>query len=130
VTTIAPSEFDYAAALRRVERLMWGLSAIAVIAFAATGRFSAVAGFLAGSMLAMLNFRWLKTAVNSMGQTARPPRSRSAVFAGLRYLLIGLFLYAIVKYFGISVMAVLAGLLVPAAAVMLEIVYELLYERT
>ena len=52
-----------------------------------------------------------------------------AIVFGMRYFLFGLVGYVIVKVFGISLLAVLAGLFVAAAAVVLEIIYELIYAR-
>ncbi len=53
-----------------------------------------------------------------------------AVFLGLRYLLLGLAAYAILKFSEISLTAALVGLFVPAGAVILEILIELIYVRT
>jgi hypothetical protein len=43
----------------------------------------------------------------------------------VRYLILGAILFAIIKFFEVSAVALLAGLLVPAAAVLVEIIYEL-----
>jgi hypothetical protein len=53
----------------------------------------------------------------------------SAVFFALRYLIIGAAAYVIVKILEISVMPVLAGLFVSAAAVLIEILYELVSSK-
>ena len=130
VTISQPSEFDYRGATRRLERFMWFLAAAGVVGFVLAGRMPASAGFLAGSTIAILNFRWLRKGVGSIGDPARPPRMRSAAFLGMRYVLFGAALYGMIKFFGISLMAVLAGLLIPVAAALFEILYELLYART
>jgi hypothetical protein len=53
------------------------------------------------------------------------------VLIALRYAIVGLAAYAIVRILGITPVAVLAGLLAAFAAVILEILYELiLYART
>src|SRR5262245_27839792 len=83
-------------------------------------------GFLAGALAAYLNFRWLKQIVDALGAAAvRRPRVRVAIFLGLRYLLLGLGAYAILNYSALSLPAALMGLFVPAAAVMGEILFEL-----
>ena len=52
------------------------------------------------------------------------------MFLGLRYLLLGLGAYVILKFSEISLTAVLVGLFVSTAAVILEILIELIYAGT
>jgi hypothetical protein len=106
------------------------LAASGVLGFAFAGRPLASAGFFVGSTIAILNFRWLRKGVGSIGDTTNPPKRRSAVLLGMRYVLLGTALYVMMKFFGISLMAALAGLLIPVAAAVVEIVYELIYART
>jgi len=89
-------------------------------------------GFLLGGLVSWLNFHWLKRTVYALGEAAagKPPRARLAVLLGLRYLLLGLGAYVIVKFSEISLTAALVGLFVPTAAVILEILIELIYART
>jgi hypothetical protein len=89
-------------------------------------------GFLLGGLISYLNFRWIKRTVYALGDVAggSPPRARVAIFLGLRYLLLGAGAYAILKFSEISLNAALVGLFVPAAAVILEILIELIYART
>jgi len=89
-------------------------------------------GFLLGGLVSYLNFHWLKRTVYALGEAAagKPPRARLAVLLGLRYLLLGLGEYAILKFSEISLTAALVGLFVPTAAVILEILIELIYART
>ncbi len=89
-------------------------------------------GFLLGGLVSWLNFHWLKKTVYALGEAAagQPPRARLAVLLGLRYLLLGLGAYAILKFSEISLTAALVGLFVPTAAVILEILIELIYART
>lgn len=85
-------------------------------------------GFLIGSALSYGNFRlWIRM-VRGMGEESSSPRG--AVFLGLRYLLIGAIVYAIIEVSEVSLPAVLAGLLITAAAVVAEIVYELIFIRS
>jgi hypothetical protein len=51
------------------------------------------------------------------------------VLLGLRYVLLGAGAYVILKYTAISLPAALAGLFVPVAAVLIEILIELAYAR-
>ena len=82
-------------------------------------------GFAIGSAIAVFNYHLWKRVAHAIGRPGTKPRTASAVFLGGRYLLLGLVLFAIIKYLGVSPLALLAGLLVPAAAVLVEMVYEL-----
>ena len=86
--------------------------------------------FLAGALASLANFRWLHQLAASLGAGARRPRRRVLLFLLLRYVLLGLWGYVIVKIFGLNLAAALVGLFVAVAAVILEIIYELLYART
>lgn len=86
-------------------------------------------GFLAGAAVSLLNFVWLHQLVAALGEGARRPRKRLVWFLALRYVLLGVVGYVIVKFFGLNLAAGLIGLLVAAAAVVLEIIYELIYAR-
>lgn len=77
------------------------------------------AGIAVGTALAWLNFRWLDqglgalvTAAQAQQGAPKPvvPLSLYAKFVG-RYLLIGLTLYVIVKFFRVPILACLVGLL-------------------
>ena len=59
-----------------------------------------------------------------------PSRKRVAILAGLRYLILGGAAYVIVRFTPISLPAALAGLFVAAGAVIVEILFELVYART
>ena len=97
----------------------------------ALGGWRAGGGFLLGAAASYLNFRWLKRLVDALGGAAggRPPRARVAVFLGLRYVLLALGAYVILKSSAFSLPAALAGLFVSVAAVIVEIVFELVYAR-
>jgi hypothetical protein len=88
--------------------------------------------FLLGASASWLNFRWLKRFVTALSQVAAksPPRKRVAVIFGLRYLILAAGAYAIVNYSKLSLTAALAGLFVAVAAVIAEILFELVYAGT
>lgn len=124
-------ELHYRTALRRIylHTVVVG-AAGAAFAFWQWGVAAGV-GFLVGASISAVNFRWLHRLVDSLGpQPAKKPRRVSAVFLGSRYLVFGLAGYVIVRYFKISIMAALVGLFVAVAAVLIEILYELVYART
>src|SRR4029077_643670 len=108
------------------------LAAIGTVAVWFHGGWRWSAGFLAGALVSYLSFRGFERVVNSLGPAteARPPRARVAILMGVRYLLLAAGAYAIVRFSTLSLTAALLGLFVSAAAVILEILYELIYART
>jgi hypothetical protein len=121
------------AALGRIGRWMAGVAAAGFVAAFLAGGWRLAAGFLLGGLISALNYRWLKKVVGGLGEQTEgqpPPRPRSAVFLGLRYFLLGGVAYVILMFSTISLTGVLMGLFVPAAAVILEILFELVYAGT
>ena len=84
------------------------------------------AGFALGSLISWLNFRWLKTLTEALGGAKRLHRA-SAVFLAFRYILLGGGAYVILRASPISLPGTLAGLFVSTAAVIGEILFELVY---
>ena len=126
-------EAFYSAALRRIALSMAALGAGGAVVLLAWRGWRWSAGFALGALASWLNFRWLKQLVDSLAGAARgkAPRKRVAVMLGLRYLLLGAGGYAILRFSEISLTAVMIGVFVAAAAVILEILYELIfYART
>jgi len=124
---------DLDRAIGRIVRLSLVLTVCGTALYYAIGGWRGASGFLLGGLISYLNFRWLKRTVDSLGQAAggkKPPRASVAVFLGLRYLLLGLGAYAILKFSEISLTAALVGLFVSTAAVILEILIELIFART
>jgi hypothetical protein len=127
-----PERIFLGRALNRIHLLMAFLMVAGALAAAVHGGWRWSAGFLLGAGASWLNFRWLKQLVNSLGEAAagKPPKARVAVMLGLRYLLLGAGGYAILNFTALSLAAALTGLFVPAAAVILEILFELVYAGT
>jgi len=98
-----------------------------VVAFAWKGWTWGV-GFALGAFASWLNFRWIKHLVEAVAGV-RPRRARMTILAGLRYALLGGGAYVILMYSSISLPAILMGLFVAVAAVILEILFQLLYAR-
>jgi len=85
-------------------------------------------GFLAGAALSYLNFRlWIRM-VRGLGEPGGT--THGAAFLGLRYLLIAGAAYVIIRVSEVSPAALMAGLLITAAAVVAEIIYELIFLRS
>jgi ATP synthase I chain len=119
-------------AVGRILRLTLGLTVLGAAAYFMKAGWRGGCGFLLGGSISYLNFRWIKRTVYALGQAAggKPPRTSVAVFLGLRYLLLGAGAYAILKFSEISLIAALVGLFVPTAAVILEILIELISAQT
>ena len=125
----APDERFYDRAMERISRLMFALGAGGILMAWAWRGWTWGAGFALGAVASWLNYRWLKNVVDTL--TGRKAKSNHMLaFAGLRYLLLGGGAYVILRYSKISVAATLVGLFVSAAAVITEILIELLYART
>ncbi len=119
-------------AVDRMSRWMLLLTAAGCLAAWAAAGWRGGAGFLLGAGASALNFRWLKQVVEALGETTRPrarPKARWAVIMGLRYGLLALGSYVILITSALSVPAVLGGLFVAVAAVIVEILFELVYAR-
>jgi hypothetical protein len=123
---------DLDLAVGRISRLTLAITGAGAAIYFAMAGWRGGCGFLLGAIVSYLNFRWLKRTVNALGETAggKPPRAWVAVVLGLRYLLLGLGAYAIVRFSEISLTAALVGLFVSTAAVILEILIELIYAGT
>ena len=114
-------------AVVRISRAMFLIAVTGVIGALLWRGWAWGAGFALGSVVSWLNFRWLKQLVDTLGRSGARPKT--AVKLGLRYLLLGGGSYVILKYSLVSQPAALAGLFVSAAAVVGEILFELIYAR-
>ncbi|MGO4885619.1 MAG: ATP synthase subunit I [Bryobacteraceae bacterium] len=122
------AHFD--AALVRIARATIALALAGCLACLVLRGWRWALAFLLGAAASYLNFRWIKRLVDALGAalTARPS-PKFAIFIGLRYLLLGVGAYAIVNFTPLSLPAALIGLFVPVAAVVGDIVYELIADR-
>jgi len=109
----------------RITRFALILAAIGTITgFAIAGPRNA-AGFLVGAALSLITIRsWFKLA-HSLGDDGGLPGGGAAVFLVLRYLLIAGAVYATIKVLGSAPVALICGLLVSFAAVVLELLFGL-----
>jgi hypothetical protein len=127
-----PEQLFIGRALGRIQLLIAFLSGAGALAARVYGGWRWALGYMLGTAAGYLNFRWLKKLVDSLGEAAggNPPRARVAVFLGLRYLLLGAGGYVILNFSALSLAAAALGLFVPVAAVILEILFELIYAGT
>ncbi len=86
------------------------------------------AGFLAGALLSMVTIEsWSRIASSLNTETADTSKRSvvaSGVFLAVRYLVIGVAIYGIVKVLGVTPVVILLGLLVSFAAVLIEILKQ------
>ena len=127
------SDSIYNAAERRIEwlTLAFGLVGAALVGVVWGWRMGA--GVALGAVLAWLNFRWLKQGVTTLvdvsaaqGDSAkgRVPRGTYLKFFG-RFALLLLVVYVILSRSLLPAVAVFGGLFAVAAAVMIEVMWEL-----
>jgi hypothetical protein len=118
----------YDAALARIMRGMLALAAAGSLLFLILRGWRWGLAYLLGALASYLNFHWLKRVVDGLGGALTARLSpKFAILIGLRYLLLGAGAYAIVNFTSLSLPAALIGLFVPTAAVILEIIFELIY---
>jgi len=123
-----PEQTHFEIALRRITRgtLALGIGGCFFCLFWRGWRWALA--YLLGAAASYLNFRWLKRIVDELsGALSARPSPKYAVLIGLRYLLLGAGGYVIVNFTSLSLPAALIGLFVPVAAVILEIIFELIY---
>jgi len=125
---MASDALDFPRAVRRISRLVIAIAAAGVLIGLLWRGVPVAAGFALGALGSLVSFRIFHGIAEGLGPNGaiRAPRKRLAVAIGLRYLIFGVVAYVIVRYFEVSLIAVLVGLLVSAAAVILEILYELI----
>jgi hypothetical protein len=123
-----PEELRNERALARMGKSMFAIGAGGAIALFAWKGWTWGGGFALGALASWGNFALLKNVVDALG-SKRPTRKRVAVLAGLRYLILGAGAYVILRFSSISVSATLMGLFVAVAAVILEILLQLVYAR-
>jgi hypothetical protein len=114
---------------QRISKGIFVISAVGVAAAWVWRGWPAGAGFALGAAVSWLNYRWLKQVVDVLA-SRQPTRKRIAVVAGLRYLLLGGGAYAILHYSPVSVGAALTGLFASVAAVIVEMLFQLVYARS
>jgi hypothetical protein len=120
----------YGGALDRIRRSMIVLGVVvSAAAWWQYGRWAAL-GFLLGSVIAYLNFQWLKSGVSGLADrvtnTGKPQSGKGIVARFLlRYVLLGVAAYGILTSFPASLRGLFAGLFLPVAGIACEAIYEL-----
>jgi hypothetical protein len=125
------TESDLAASSRRMRRIMWGLAGVGAIAAAVLKGAAWGLSFLFGAVLSIASFHYTKRFVRSIGpEEESHPGSFKVMLVGLRYLLAAGLLSWLAANAGLQIPAALFGLLTGAAAVVVEIICQLIVFRS
>ncbi|HEV2388141.1 MAG TPA: ATP synthase subunit I [Candidatus Acidoferrales bacterium] len=132
---MASADFFGVKAQQRVEYFTFALGAAGAVAALLLRGWPEAAALAVGAVVAWLNFRWLKQFVQwvtriSMAQAGEPkPRVPRRVYWQMfgRYALLAAVLYVMLLRFYWPVVAFLCGLFALAAAVLLELIGELVF---
>jgi hypothetical protein len=111
-------------------QLMAGVTVLGAVAAVIAAGAPALIGFLLGAAFSAANFWLWHRLVARVGEVSAPgeqPHKISTMFFGLRYFLFIAAGYVILRFFEASLFAALAGCFVAVAAVILEILVELIY---
>jgi ATP synthase I chain len=115
----------YERALRRIRLLSAIVGAAAIAGAMFLFGWRAALGCAVGGSLAFFNLGWFKALADAIGGTGKAPHRGSAALLAIRFLLLAAVIFVTIRVFGVSILAIIAGLLVSAAAVLIELVYEL-----
>jgi ABC-type multidrug transport system fused ATPase/permease subunit len=113
-----------------IRRVRWNIFALGLVGAAVAAYLRTIQAGLAlliGAALSYLSFWGWQQLVNALSPGAK---KRSPVGFIARILLLVALAYAVVRFLGLNVAVAAMGLLVSAAAVLAELVYELIYTRT
>jgi hypothetical protein len=120
-------EVFYDRFIRRVSWIILVLGVTGSVAIALIEGVRIGLAFSIGAMVSYASFFGWRQVVDAVTPA---PRKRSSFPFVLRILLLFALAYAIIRFLGLNVAAVALGLLVSAAAVLLDLIYELINART
>ena len=117
------SEF-YDRVVRRISRIILMLAVIGAISMALWKGIASGFAFLIGSGISYASYWGWRIVADALVPNSK---KRSPTFFVLRLLALVAVAWVIIKFLGLNVAAAALGLLVSGAAVVLEIIYELIY---
>jgi ATP synthase I subunit len=126
----AQQEWDfYREVFRRLVQIMMVLAVLGFPAAWMRYGLGAALSFVLGSAIAILNFYWLRRTIEAMSvylqaTGEKPSSARVVARFALRYLLIAAAAYAILRGTTNGLYGLFAGLSLPAAAILIDAVYE------
>ena len=86
-------------------------------------------GFLLGSGFSLSGLEWWKAIGRGLDGSGKRPVWGSAILLSLRLPVVAAAVYVIVNISGIALGAVVAGLLVSTAGIVLEVLYEAIFPK-
>lgn len=116
-----PAFYDHA--LRRLNRVSMVLAVTAVVVMTFVEGWRGALGAAGGSLFSLGSLHRWKQVAGALGSNSK---TRLRVVVLISYALLAASVFVIIRYFGVSAWSVVAGLFVSMAAVIVEIVYELL----
>ena len=114
----------YERVVRRVGWMILALGVAGAVAAAAWKGISSGLAFLTGAAISYASFRGWRRVADALGPNPKKPNPALYV---LRMMAVVAGAWVIIKFLGLNVAAAAVGLLVSSTAVILEIVYELIY---
>jgi hypothetical protein len=124
---IQPNDTEfYDRVVRRIGRIILALGLIGAISVGVFKGMASGFAFLIGSGVSFASFWGWRHVADALGPN---PKKRSNAFFVIRLLALVAVACVIIKFLGSNVAAAALGLLVSGAAVVLEIIYELIYAR-
>src|ERR1700733_6227058 len=115
---------SYERFVRRVQWIILALAVAGALALSFSRGIRTGGAFLVGAAISFSSFWGWQKVVDGLGPN---PRQRGRLFFVLRLIaLVGL-AWVIIKYLQLNVAAAAIGLLVSGAAVVLELIYEMIY---
>jgi hypothetical protein len=114
----------YDQVVRRITWIIVGLGVAGAVGAALLKGIPSGFAFLIGSAISFASFWGWRYIVDAFGPN---PKKRRPTFFVIRLLALVAGAWVIIKFLGLNVAAAALGLLVSGAAVVLEIIYELIY---
>jgi len=118
---------SYEQIIRRISRIILVLALLGASILAAIKGIRIGFAFLIGCSVSYLSFWGWQQLAAALGPT---PKKRPSWVFTIRIIVLGALACVIIKFLGLDLAAAVTGLLVSAAAVILELIYELIYART
>ena len=114
----------YDQVIRRITRMILILGVAGAVGVAVAKGYKDGIAFLIGAAISYTSFLGWRRLVDVLVPTAKKRKPTYFVF---RLIALAAIAYAIIKILGLNIAAAALGLLVSGAAVVLELVYELIY---
>ncbi|HTB19227.1 MAG TPA: hypothetical protein VK708_13995 [Bryobacteraceae bacterium] len=115
---------SYERFIRRVQWIILALGLTGAVSLSFARGIRNGAAFLIGAVISFSSFWGWQKVVDGLGGN---PRQRGRIFFVLRLIALVAVAWVIIKYLQLNVAAAAMGLLVSGAAVVVELIYEMIY---